>query len=559
MSKDRADLTNCAFKIFFDDDSQGEYFEDTITGYNTLKVTGRKTLTKELTTYTSSKRDGLILNYTRYPDRDIIVSFVLGSDNLAESFELLAQKLDYDKVKVIFNDEPDKYIMGTPVLETDLEEYGLFGVGTFRIKCLDPFKYSTTETEVLPTTVINTGDESDAYDSSKSYEVGDICTKDTFLYTCTTATSGTWNPNCWQLQTGLAFTTNNTGGYTSYPRFEIQFQEAESEGAISTNADCGFVQLALNDYRLQFGDDEEEAKIKTTVFNTNFAKPASGSFSNAATGTTIPNTTYVDRAQATATKNYGFVPKYGTLANKWHGSYITANAAAATDFTFNWTQVFACNKTTATGKKQKGVFMAICLDSSNNIVAGVKYIKSSTAKLEGTVYYIVNNSNVKSKAVNFKYTGAFGYKKKTNGSYVAKKTKNTIKRVDNEIIFDLACDTSPVSVEVDSTVAIAKVGFFMGQYSSSNTFSYNWPKSAEFINGDGVDNTFVSGNLLEVDCGTADVRIDGKSNQSIGDVGNDWSNFYLDRGTNTIFIAWSDWVVSGYEPDCKMYYTKRWI
>ncbi len=36
-----------------------------------------------------------------------------------------------------------------------------------------------------------------AFDSSKSYEVGEVCTKDDKLFRCTTATSGEFNPSCW--------------------------------------------------------------------------------------------------------------------------------------------------------------------------------------------------------------------------------------------------------------------------------------------------------------------------------------------------------------------------
>jgi len=36
-----------------------------------------------------------------------------------------------------------------------------------------------------------------AFDSSKSYVVGDVCTHEDKLFRCTSATSGEFNPSCW--------------------------------------------------------------------------------------------------------------------------------------------------------------------------------------------------------------------------------------------------------------------------------------------------------------------------------------------------------------------------
>lgn len=61
------------------------------------------------------------------------------------------QILSAEQVKVIFNDEPDKYFIGTKEGNTDIEPGKNSVIGEFDIYCADPRKYSTTLKEFIGT------------------------------------------------------------------------------------------------------------------------------------------------------------------------------------------------------------------------------------------------------------------------------------------------------------------------------------------------------------------------------------------------------------------------
>ena len=132
----------------------GSYIETIIPGYTTVGVTGRETLSTEISSQTAGAKDGSIFSYKRYEPRTLTISFTItASDNteLLEKLETLNGILDEEEVKIIFRDEPDRYYIGTKTDTPDIQT-GYYGAsdtfvaaGSFDIYCSDPFKYSVTE------------------------------------------------------------------------------------------------------------------------------------------------------------------------------------------------------------------------------------------------------------------------------------------------------------------------------------------------------------------------------------------------------------------------------
>lgn len=561
MGKEISYLTNSAVKV------DGRYIEEVIPGYATLSSAGRETLARTYETESVADVDGDNAKDVRYPGRVITVGFLIRGGDLNAKMEQLSKLLSSNGSEFIFNDEADKYFYGIAVMPSEVEKGQGFVTGEYQIFCPDPFKYAVEETGPISVSTAYDTSELDEYDSTQTYNSGDMVKRQDGgvwkAYECNAdGTTGTWTASNWSAVQGMAFAVNNDGGYKTYPRFEVSFGTSEdASGNIGTSADCGFIQFAKDGEpvrRIQFGDDEEEQVTPTKAFDVNFTKNTLGGFSNASSGTYL---SWKDDANVSASSS-GIKPSYGNSSG-WHGSFIRKTITTAdVDFSFSFKQLIS-----VTDKKQKFGFMAVLLDASDNIVAGVMYKKSSSSSTKGTVSYIVDGETIKSKTVDFKKTGKFGYSyDKKKKKYSVRGTENTIKRnAEGKITFKLACNSSSVVGYSDALTSVKKVGFFFVRYGKDATKKGQSPnpdknilRAASFSYGE-EENSFSSGDVLIVNCSDASVLLNDGEEPSLGDVGNEWSDFYLDVGQNTIFVAHSDWVLNGYEPDVKMYYRKRWL
>jgi len=534
------------------------YIETLVAGYKTIKAVGREVVTREIEAE-NLKTDGSLLKNVKYASREIEVSFLVQRDSMANmraSMEDLKKVLDVKEAQIIFNGDSGCYFTGTPVLNSSITEVWNGLIGSFVIHCMDPCKYSLSEEG--PVTAVQAFDVSGAeeYDQTKTYQTGDMIKHldgtTMKLYECNTdiSTAEAWTSGHWDLVEGMAFKVNNEGGYKTYPRFVVDFAEDETGEVVGTDGNSGFIQFAkvlkVSDedirYRIQFGDDEDELPVEASGFDIDFTGNTLGEFTNAS-GTTILG--FKDDANAVASAN-GVKPKYGSQSG-WHGSLITKNVAAAADFKLDFTQLISL-----TNKKQMFGFMAVCLDSGGNVVAGVKYTKTGKSGYTGSIDHIIGGEIKKTeKKQNFAKSGPYGYKKSKvrNGT-------SYIKRDGSMIVIKLAGDSKASYFYPATTPTVAKVGFFFVKNGSNANPSANYLRSAKFTAAP-TENAFNSGCQLEVDCNDASVLLDTVPAPELGDVGNEWSDFYLDVGENTIFVAWSDWTVLA--PTLKMYYRKRWL
>ena len=126
----------------------GVYIEDLIPEYRTLGVTGRESLSSEIETYETGARDGAKTKYKRYPPRPITVKYQIKAaspEAFREAYNKLGGILNVKDAMLIFNDETDKYYIGTPYEMGEIDPGRLAVVGEFNILCADPFKYSVQE------------------------------------------------------------------------------------------------------------------------------------------------------------------------------------------------------------------------------------------------------------------------------------------------------------------------------------------------------------------------------------------------------------------------------
>ena len=161
----------------------GVYLENEIDGYRTLSVTGRELMESEVTDQEIDGMDGSYYRYKTTPARTITVKYQLrarGSREFRDAFNKMNKLLSGEQVKVIFNDESDKYFIGTKTSNTQVDGGSNNVIGEIEIYCSDPCKYSTTEKEFTATdgvlNIVNEGTVpvSIDYDITTTSETGYI-------------------------------------------------------------------------------------------------------------------------------------------------------------------------------------------------------------------------------------------------------------------------------------------------------------------------------------------------------------------------------------------------
>ena len=128
----------------------GIYFEDEIEGYQTLSVSGREALEAEVDYIETKARHGAKYRSSRYLPRVITVRYKIrakDSSDLIEKYNRLNYLLGVEEARLIFQDEPDKFWIGTRRNLTPPEGGLLTTTGEIEFYCADPFKYSVKEYE----------------------------------------------------------------------------------------------------------------------------------------------------------------------------------------------------------------------------------------------------------------------------------------------------------------------------------------------------------------------------------------------------------------------------
>ena len=131
----------------------GRYLEMEVPGYRTLRATGRELQDKEVRTTRVGNADGTRYRGRRYEERVLRVQYQLlakDANAFRTAFNTLNRLLDVEEAQLIFEDEADKFFVGTPERIRDVEPGRNNITGEFSIVCTDPFKYSVHEFEVEP-------------------------------------------------------------------------------------------------------------------------------------------------------------------------------------------------------------------------------------------------------------------------------------------------------------------------------------------------------------------------------------------------------------------------
>ena len=122
----------------------GEYIENELNGYATLKVSGRETIGVEL--ISEPTHEGVITIDERLPHRELTITYELQADNnteFQERFKALRKLLTTsEQVPIKFLDEPDTVYFGRLSAMDTVPDDNNTIVSTFVIHCDTPYKFS---------------------------------------------------------------------------------------------------------------------------------------------------------------------------------------------------------------------------------------------------------------------------------------------------------------------------------------------------------------------------------------------------------------------------------
>lgn len=254
---------------------------------------------------------------------------------------------------------------------------------------------------------------------------------------------------------------------------------------------------------------------------------------------------------------------YGAASGKWHGPSISrsipadaAGESGATNFTLTYKQKM-CIGNGKSDTKQLGAFQAQLSDSAGKVVAGVRIRKSSAGKT-GYIEYYVNGAKVKTTSVDLSYNN------KNFGTRESSVKTSTITKTGNKITFTVGGTTTVFVEDAVKETKVIKATFAFEQYSTSSALTYNGLYWAKFVKNNcntlkDIPNKFSANDVVEADCSTGEILLNGVSAPSLGALGNDWEDFYLMQGLNQIGTSYSEWVKPEYAPTIKVRYREVFI
>lgn len=484
----------------------GKWIESEIPGYRTLYVTGRETISAEITDTVVGAADGSLYERRRYEPRTLIVGYQLiakDNDAFCEAFNKLNGILNTEQAQISFNDELDKYYIGTKTKLDDIPSGVNAVTGEIEIYCADPFKYSVTEFTAKP-------------NSNGVIEI------------------------------------NYEGTYPSYPAMDATM--TSDNGYISyIDESNGATLLAGNQSEVDGEDVDNESEL---LINKGFYNGSGVWILNQATlyGNMAQNGTL--RIQETA-KGTGVTGDNWGTGTSWHGIGLhiavpedSTGYAGAQNFCLEWKNYFGSFSAKELGMAQ---FVVSYSDSGEKKpLAGIVFVKNTRASLSAIAELRVGDQIMRS--INYTCNSA----SKISGS----KTANPkVEKSGGNFRFTIGGKVYEYSNDDLADAEGIEVDLFIAKYASSTSMARNTLIGVKFykygVNGwVNLQNQFSDGQKVTIDCSSGEILIDDEPTPGIGALGNNWENFKLNPGVNNIACYYSDFAQ---EPDITLRYREVYL
>lgn len=254
------------------------------------------------------------------------------------------------------------------------------------------------------------------------------------------------------------------------------------------------------------------------------------------------------------TGNYGS----GTA---WHGASITRAIPADSKGevgAVNFQLSYAQKMSNGSGSyNELGAFQVLLVSgsgASKKVVAGVNVYKGSSGSKANLRFYL-NNSVKETIQVPINYGGS---------KFTADK-QSVITKTGQTVTFNICGVTKTYKDAALADVAVTELTFTMTKFGQiAKPLTYNGLYWVKFVKNNcdvwrDIPNKFSANDVVEADCKSGKIYLNGNEAQAYGALGNDWEDFYLTPGNNQIAFAFSEWVEAAYAPAFKVKYREVFL
>ena len=460
----------------------GTYLEDIVPGYITTDVEGREQADNEITALTAERIDGEEYRYRRRNARTITIRFAISThsmEDLTESHNKLKAALSVEQAKFIFDDEPDKYWVGTPVSMSVEHLRPDTTTGEITVKVHKPYKYALAE-------------------SSVSFVDGQA----EVFYSGTVPTYPVIHADM-----------NADDGYISFTKDEetLMFGDEEDDGTTPTDPDAAVEYIANRDGLPTAGT--------TWSYNDGTLPALSAAVSK--TGS-MGLTTW------TPTNQRLYASDFGTDNNAWHGPSMTYHLnGSKTDCALT-----VYHKQTATDNNQLGLFQIALTDANGDSIASCRFIKATPGTMDSGIDIFIGGT--KKKTVGFQMVA---------GNTITDPAVTVIGKNGSTITFSFNGKSYQFTDASLENVAVKTFTLFFAKSKTKTYINTSYVTGFRFTSPDGtvVMHTFWNGDSVEVDCGQGQIKVNGVDTPAIGRVRNPWEKMQLVPGRNVFSMDYSDW------------------
>lgn len=449
----------------------------------------------------------------KYNHREIKVQGMLVAENTVElqrvKRELAGLLAVTEPAPLSFSDEPDKYYLALLDGTTDVSQQGGVGAVELSFVCYDPFAYSLEETVIE-----NEGNS--------------------------------------------VIPIEYKGTSRVFPVIEAEMTSRSSLTAFINQS--GRI--------LQFGDpdliDTQVIQQSETLLNVRTMSPAlleSGWKENAET---FPNALMDGRMLVPSLplefSRGGAGVLWGSRGNdqRYHGACFSRDLPAdsnghvgARNFSATFSTIYSTHNIT-----QSGLNRLELRDRNDRHVAGVTFFKMTNTNNTALIYITINNVIVHTR--NFQPTHWNPFTSEGKSFNITKFGSDFTVTVGNisegGFIFNF-------NVPALQNTEVTKIVHFTGNWAGTENNMTNQMNSVNFTKH-AVDKIvdaptlFSEGDVITADTGTGLVYLNGAEQLNMDTLGNEWENFFLEKGSNEITVVQSDFASV---PKVKIRFRERWL
>lgn len=487
----------------------GVFLENVVKGYKTLSVSGRETLSRNLETVKVGRADGETFKSSSLDAREIEVKFVVYAgtpEDLQVQMTKVKASLYKKQSQIYFNDDKTRYITGIVSEVKTSSEGTVIGTGSIIIYSTDPNWYTFLETKVSTTS----GTAKIEYEGS------------------------------YPSKPRIAVTMNSDNGFVGLIDGKgslLQFGTVEEiDGTIEKKSVYGISDIRANDFtEAEYAPRGWKTNVAPALMVANFQDVVQtgtlefGIFEHLSNdkwkGQKVPYITGGDWGTGTG----------------WHGPSMTRDFTpdvggknTAKDFTASFEENFIIGAVGQVGCQQ----MMINTPDGKN-VAGIVMYKNVTVNNDTVLEYFIGGKSVHTQILNPVNTDlTTGW---DGGAF-------KIEKFGDKLTFSNPLNINTYSLNPTQQALEAKsVSIYFGQFGKGGNPSvivgtgvtHNYMKSIRFVQHNvpyfnDIPNRFGKGDLLVIDTSTGSVSLNGLPQSSLGALGNDWEEFGIDTGSNTI-------------------------